>query len=286
VNTPRSGKDSLKLNEFMELCINLQQRLLDLETRKTTQALEINSLKRRVKKLEKRKWSRTHGLKILYNVGLSARVESSKDKDMFGVNDLDGDDVIVENVDVAKQAKEVVNDITLAKALMEIKSANPKTDKVVIQEQEQVFLKQPSHVKDKGKGKMVEPKPVKKFSKKDQLILDEELSFKLQAEEEEEERLAREKLNKLKKTELVVETSKEVEAKVTEGSSKRAGEELEQENAKNQKIDDDKETTKLKQLVKIIQDEERVATDVIPLAVMPPSIIDCKIHKEGKKTYY
>ncbi|GJW42469.1 hypothetical protein Tco_0071268 [Tanacetum coccineum] len=45
----------------------------------------------------------------------------------------------------------------------------------------------------KGKGKMVKPKPVKKLSKKDQLMLDEELAFKLQAEEEEEERLAKEK---------------------------------------------------------------------------------------------
>ncbi|GJS20950.1 hypothetical protein Tco_0449582 [Tanacetum coccineum] len=40
---------------------------------------------------------------------------------------------------------------------------------------------------------MVEPKPVKKMSKKDLLKLDEELAFKLKAEEEEEERLAREK---------------------------------------------------------------------------------------------
>nr|GEV98801.1 hypothetical protein [Tanacetum cinerariifolium] len=37
-----------------------QTRLLDLETTKTTQAMEIKSLKRRVKKLEKRKRSRTH----------------------------------------------------------------------------------------------------------------------------------------------------------------------------------------------------------------------------------
>nr|GFD09310.1 hypothetical protein [Tanacetum cinerariifolium] len=32
VNTPRSGEDSLKLTELMELCINLQQRVFDLET--------------------------------------------------------------------------------------------------------------------------------------------------------------------------------------------------------------------------------------------------------------
>nr|GFA45720.1 hypothetical protein [Tanacetum cinerariifolium] len=53
--TLRSREDSLKLNELMELCTKLQQRVLDLETTKTTQAMEIESLKRRVKKLEKRK---------------------------------------------------------------------------------------------------------------------------------------------------------------------------------------------------------------------------------------
>nr|GEV28188.1 hypothetical protein [Tanacetum cinerariifolium] len=52
------------------------------------------------------------------------------------------------------------------------------------------------------------------------------------------------------------------------------------------KINDDKETTKLQQLVKIIPDEERVAIDAIPLAVKPPSIVDWKIQKEGKKSYY
>nr|GEX25230.1 retrovirus-related Pol polyprotein from transposon TNT 1-94 [Tanacetum cinerariifolium] len=59
-----------------------QTRVLNLETTKTTQALEINSLKRRVKKLKRRKRSRTHGLKILYKVGLSARVESSEDESL------------------------------------------------------------------------------------------------------------------------------------------------------------------------------------------------------------
>nr|GFA02290.1 hypothetical protein [Tanacetum cinerariifolium] len=89
------------------------------------------------------------------------------------------------------------------------------------------------------------------------------------------------------KTELVEESSKKAEAEVMEQeSSKRAGTELEQESSKKQKIDDDKETTELKQLVKIIPDEEVVAIDVIPLTVKPPSIVDWKIHKEEKKSYY
>ncbi|GJS76524.1 hypothetical protein Tco_0726405 [Tanacetum coccineum] len=49
-----SGEDSLKLGELIELCINLQKKVLDLETTKTIQVLEIDSLKRRVKKLEKK----------------------------------------------------------------------------------------------------------------------------------------------------------------------------------------------------------------------------------------
>nr|GEU86323.1 hypothetical protein [Tanacetum cinerariifolium] len=43
------------------------------------------SLERRVKRLERRKRSRTHGLKRLCKVGLSARVESSEDEDKFVV---------------------------------------------------------------------------------------------------------------------------------------------------------------------------------------------------------
>ncbi|GKA98677.1 hypothetical protein Tco_0826614, partial [Tanacetum coccineum] len=72
-NTLQSGEDILKLKELMELCTNLQQRVLDLEKTKTTQANEIASLKRRVKKLRKKTSSRTYKLKRLYKVGLTAR---------------------------------------------------------------------------------------------------------------------------------------------------------------------------------------------------------------------
>ncbi|GJS55005.1 hypothetical protein Tco_0628367 [Tanacetum coccineum] len=76
-----SGEDRLKLTELMKLCTKLSKRVLALETTKTNQALEIDSLKRRVNKLEKKKGgSRTHRLKRLYKVGRSARVVSSKDE--------------------------------------------------------------------------------------------------------------------------------------------------------------------------------------------------------------
>ncbi|GKF26091.1 hypothetical protein Tco_0081985 [Tanacetum coccineum] len=103
-----SGEDRLKLAEVMSLCTKLQNRVLDLEHTKTTQALEIDNLKRRVKKLEKKQRSRTHRLRRLYKVGLSARVVSSEDKGLGEedaskqgrkIHDIDADeDITLENV--------------------------------------------------------------------------------------------------------------------------------------------------------------------------------------------
>nr|GEX64794.1 hypothetical protein [Tanacetum cinerariifolium] len=61
---------------------------------------------------------------------------------------------------------------------------------------------------------------------------------------------------------------------------KRVGEKITQEGSKKQKVDDDKETTELKELMKIIPDEEEIATDAIHLAVKSPGIVDWKIHKK------
>ncbi|GJS07140.1 hypothetical protein Tco_0363936, partial [Tanacetum coccineum] len=156
-NILRSGEDSLKLKELMELCTNLPQRVLDLEKTKTTQAEEIVSLKRRVKKLEQKKRSRTHRLIRLYKVSLTARVESSRDEeslgedaskqgrinaidadeditlvndqddaDMFDVNTLTGDDVLAEQEVAAKDVNLIVDEVTLAQALAALKSVKPK----------------------------------------------------------------------------------------------------------------------------------------------------------------
>nr|GEZ48310.1 hypothetical protein [Tanacetum cinerariifolium]GEZ48329.1 hypothetical protein [Tanacetum cinerariifolium] len=77
-----SGEDSIQLKELMDFCTKLQQRVIDLENTKIAQARKISSLKKRVKRLEKKKWSRTHGLKRLYKVGLSARVKSSSEESL------------------------------------------------------------------------------------------------------------------------------------------------------------------------------------------------------------
>nr|GFB77774.1 hypothetical protein [Tanacetum cinerariifolium] len=77
--------------------------VLDLEKITTTQRNEIASLKIRVNKLEMRNRSRTHGLKRLYKVGLSTRIESFGDKKSLGedaskqgksINAIDADEDI------------------------------------------------------------------------------------------------------------------------------------------------------------------------------------------------
>ncbi|GJS81441.1 hypothetical protein Tco_0747982 [Tanacetum coccineum] len=70
----------------------------------------------------------------------------------------------------------------------------------------------------------------------------------------------------------------------TEGSSKRAGEELESNNSKKQKLDENVEVevddeAEMKKHMEIVPDDE-VAIDAIPLAANPPIIVDWKIIKE------
>nr|GEZ53305.1 retrovirus-related Pol polyprotein from transposon TNT 1-94 [Tanacetum cinerariifolium] len=181
-------------------------RVLDLEKTKTTQALEIDSLKRRVKKPKKKKRSRTHKLKRLYKVGLTARVESSDDEQSLGedaskqgrISDIDSDEGITlvsthddvemfdadqnlggEEVFVAKQDENVVEEVDAAQVQVSIAATTPT---ISIDE-------------DKGKAIMIE-EPMK-LKKKEQIMLDEEVALnvqtELQAKFDKEQRLASEK---------------------------------------------------------------------------------------------
>ncbi|GJY78775.1 hypothetical protein Tco_0484576 [Tanacetum coccineum] len=84
-NDPQpSGEDSMQLNNLMVLCTKLQAQVLDLEKAKDAQAKEIAASKKRVQRLEMKKKSRNTGLKSLKKVGMSRRVESSKDQESLG----------------------------------------------------------------------------------------------------------------------------------------------------------------------------------------------------------
>nr|GEW60666.1 hypothetical protein [Tanacetum cinerariifolium] len=256
-----------------------------------------------VKKLERRQKSRTHGPKRLYKVGLSRRVESSNEEQSLGEEDA------------SKQGK--ISDIYADK---DINMVNVQDDQDMFDVnndlggEEVVVEKEVADKDDKGKIIIVEPEmPLKK---KDQIRLDKEFAFNLQAEQE-EERLAREKAqqqleaniawddvqakneadNELDQrlvntfvdmdTEMVVESLKKIEAEVTEGSSERTGDELEQESAKKQRIEDDNESAEVKKCLEIIPDDgDDVTIDSTPLSSKSPTIVDYKIYKEEKKIYF
>ncbi|GJW72845.1 hypothetical protein Tco_0132215 [Tanacetum coccineum] len=95
----QSGEDRMQLHELMNLCTKLSDRVLALETTKITQALEITSLKSRVKKLEKKASKRTHKFKRLYRVGSTRRVESSNDEGLGAQEDACKQGRSIEDID-------------------------------------------------------------------------------------------------------------------------------------------------------------------------------------------
>ncbi|GJQ96379.1 hypothetical protein Tco_0007518 [Tanacetum coccineum] len=212
-----SGEDRLQLTELMSFCTKLQNHVLDLEEAKTAQAKEIASLKKRVKQLEKRRKSRTSGLKRLRKGRKIADLDDDAEVTLTDV--LNGDEVFEEPiVNAAKTTSSIP-----FRTLIEIKAAKPKvvttaattitTDvaSTRLKAKEIVFPNQKEkapaftpivsslqasqlpQVKDKGKEKMVEPK--KPLKKKDQIALDEELALGLHVEEQAElERMQKERV--------------------------------------------------------------------------------------------
>ncbi|GKD49730.1 hypothetical protein Tco_1278706 [Tanacetum coccineum] len=411
-NTLRSDEDSLKIKELMQLCTNLQQRVLDLEKTKTTQQNEIASLKRRNDEEDLGEDASKQGRRInVINADEDitlVNVQANADNEIFDMDALTGDEVFAEQEVAARDVNLTIGEVTLAQALAALKSVKPKVKGDVIKEPSVpvsaasaltkvgvattttaiiptlrkgivitemgtpttiISSQQPSQaeVQDKGKGKMIEPEPVKPKKKDVQIMLDEEAAKKLQAEVDEEGRLAREKdeanvsltkewddilakieadhelaqrmqaeekeeLSNAEKATLFQQllekrrkhfTAKRAEEQrnkpptqaqqrkimctylknikgknpkdlknksfdsiqkmfdrafkrvntfvdfrtdLVEGSSKRAGEELEQESTKKQKVDEDKDTTELQSLMDVISNEEEVAIDVVPLA--------------------
>nr|GEU42815.1 hypothetical protein [Tanacetum cinerariifolium] len=289
---------------------NVHAQVLNLETTKTAKAKEILSFNRRVKRLEKKSKLRIHGIKRLYKVSLSARVESSaeeqsldeedaskqgrniddidayaktilvnetvkdqgriNDEEMFDTNVLNDEEVVIkdnndasiatavtaattivvsiDDINLSQELMEIktsktkargdllieetlilttidvlndeevivkdinpasitavvtaatitvvsIDDITLAQALVEIKTLKPKVRGIIIQEPSKTptttTIPISSKVHDKGKGIMVE-EPLK-MKKKDQIGFDEQEARRLQAEIDEQDMLAKEK---------------------------------------------------------------------------------------------
>nr|GEU99584.1 hypothetical protein [Tanacetum cinerariifolium] len=289
---------------------------LPSEEAKISQAKEIAKLRKRVKKLEKKRKSRPAGLRRLKKVGSSKQVESYEEKDslgaqedvskqgrsikdidqdakialvdksqgrmhdadMFGVDDLEGNEVFVDvrektvekevsTVDPVTNAGEVVtaasvedsaapttattvdvdDELHLAKTLIAIKAAKPKVISTAITTRRTkgiVFYEQVRKYFAAKRAKEIRYKPPTKVQQKSLMC-----TYMKYMEGYKQKDFKGKSFNDIKKifdkvykrvntfvdidTENVEESLKKTQE---EGISKRAGQELEQESAKKQKL--------------------------------------------------
>ncbi|GJZ88744.1 hypothetical protein Tco_0660526 [Tanacetum coccineum] len=216
---------------------------------KIAQDNEIAKLKKRVKKLEQNRRSRTHGLKRLR--------KNVNEEIMFDVSDLAGEEVFVTEQGVPDSKKD---DVVSTGGAAQVSTAAT----TVTITPEEITLAQALQ-----KLRTVKPKHKDLRSKDFDSI--KELFDKA-----------------FKRVNTFVDYRTEVmeEAEVIESSSKRARDEPEQEVTKKQKIDDNQEAARMKELMEIIPDEEEVAIDAIPLATQPPSIVLKSFDREDLETLW
>nr|GEU48108.1 ribonuclease H-like domain-containing protein [Tanacetum cinerariifolium] len=92
-------------------------------------------------------------------------------------------------------------------------------------------------------------------------------------------------------TENVEKSLKKTQA---EGSSKRVGQELEQESTKKQKLAEqeqakiaDDDTAEMKRCLELVpEDDDDLAIEATPISSKSPTIVDYRIYREGKKSYF
>nr|GEX56833.1 hypothetical protein [Tanacetum cinerariifolium] len=247
--------------------------VLDLEKAKTAQAKEIADLKKRVKKLERKKKSKTSGLKRLWKGMMN-------EEGMFGVNYLGGDEVIVD----ATVGEEVEQSTKVAKK--EVSTADPVTtaaQKLQTKEQEQLTDAEKTRLfmefLEKRRKFFARKREIEKKNRPPTKAQQRSLmcTYLKNMDGWKPKNLKKKSFDEIQKlfdsimkrvntfvdmnTEIVEERSKKTQAEVTEG--------------------------KLKRCLEIVpKDDDDVTIKATPLSSKSSTIVDYKIYKEGKKSYF
>nr|GEY92932.1 hypothetical protein [Tanacetum cinerariifolium] len=258
----------------MEICTKLSNSVLSLEQIKTNQAAKIKKLKQRVKKLEGKKeensWTKEGRIaEIDADEDLSLINETTQDQgrmndeDLFGVNDLNGDEVIVdvpaEPKKPLKKKDQIALDEEVARTLeAEMKAEIDKEERItkekdkaniaVIEEWDDVQAttdvdRQRKYFDTKRAEDIINKPPIKAQQKS--LMC----TYMKNIERYNQKDFKGKRFDAIKKMfdkvykkvntfvamdSEVIEGSNKTQAEVTEGSSKRAGDEIEKESAKRQ----------------------------------------------------
>nr|GEX15760.1 putative ribonuclease H-like domain-containing protein [Tanacetum cinerariifolium] len=241
---------------------NCYGQVLDLEEAKTAQAKKIASLKKRVKKLEQKRKPRTLGLKRL-----------RKEEDMFRVNDLNGDEVVVDvsaSVKVVEKEVSTADPVTTAGEVVAT-LAKPKAITTTVT----TVTAAATRPKEKGILK-------KKSFEESQMLFNNTMKW-IEAFVPMDTELVKDIEKSAEGSDKVVKGSE----KAKESSSKRGGSNLEQEDAKKQRLEKENESAELKRCLEIIlEDDNDVTIKATPLSSKSLTIVDYKIYKEGRKSFF
>nr|GEU78618.1 hypothetical protein [Tanacetum cinerariifolium] len=279
-----SSEDSYTLYELMVFYTSLQEQVFDLQEAKDAQSKEIVAIKKKVSKLLKWRKSRSRGLRRLMKtcsgrmieeidqddkIALDADTQGRKtDDEMFGVDDLTGEEVVTTVAD-----KSVKPTILAVASKVTTDVPTPRSKGILFYEQKKLHIPTVSLSKGKGKAKMIEPEvPIKK---KDQIRMDEE-----------------EKRNVNAFIAMDSEAQKSSGKEAQESSIKRTTKNLKSDMSKKHKVDENVDpdiidTKKLKKCIEIVLgDGHKVLIKATQISSRSQTIIDYKIHKEGKKSYF
>ncbi|GJS06678.1 hypothetical protein Tco_0363474 [Tanacetum coccineum] len=203
--------------------------------------------------------------------------DNQDDVDMFDVNTLTGDEVLAEQ-EVATKDVNLIPSVPVSAASIKVGDATTTTTAIIPTLRKGIFItelgtsttttisSEPSQpkVQDKGKGIMFdeEERLVREKDEANVALTEEwddiqakvdadyQLAQRLQAEEQEQNKPP----TKAQQKKTMITYLKNME--------------------ETAEVDDDQEAAKIKELMKIVPDEEEVAIDVIPLATKPPTIVD------------
>nr|GEU70386.1 retrovirus-related Pol polyprotein from transposon TNT 1-94 [Tanacetum cinerariifolium] len=312
-----SGEDRMQLKELMELCTNFSKKVLDLKNEviemKSSHKAKIEELKSRVEKLEEENMSFTKEL-----TSFNTRVESLTIKETIvdkeesskqgrkianidanaqvnlenGYNlDITHEEMVLSDVDVqSERIKDVIKDVEDVVATAENVEAKHKAKGITIQEPSEFKTtlpsqsSLPSHAKNKGKGLMVEPEMP--LTRKGQIALDDEVARRLEVEWNTD---MKDNIDWNEVVEQIRPIFEMENNKVQAYLNKRPEMDAERIKAlrkrrRKDKVEKDQLAKKQKEIVH--DDEDDVFVNVTPFSSKPPTIVDYKIYKEGKKDQF
>nr|GEX12689.1 hypothetical protein [Tanacetum cinerariifolium] len=232
----------------------------------------------------------------------------TNDDEMFGVDDLVGEELVMETTTSVKDSVAPTIDVTEDEVTMAALKS------IVFHKQKQSQIPTVSSSKDKGKAKMI--KPEVSIKRKEQMRMDEQYARKLEAEKQEVARLSRaqqneEANNSWDNMQAMMDADRllaeKLQAREREEFFEVQKERLAQQNeeannswdnmqammdtdrllAEKLQAREREEFFELRKCIELVHDDgDEVLIVATPIYSRSPTIIDYKIHKEGKKTYF